>query len=399
VRKEEEYMIIKKADRLTDVKAYYFATKLQEVAMMNADGGIPIINLGIGSPDLLPPKSVIETLQDAANDPLANKYQSYKGLPQLRSAVSNWYAKWFDIKIDPNTEVLPLIGSKEGIMHISMSFLQEGDIALVPNPGYPAYKTCTELTGAKALPYELSQSSDWLPDLKNIAKETNLSKVKIMWINYPHMPTGAKASSAFYHELIPWAKKHKILICSDSPYSFILNDSIVSPLQTAAAKEVCIELISLSKCYNMAGWRVGAIVGNESYINTVMTFKSNMDSGMYRPIQEAAIEAMSQEQDWFDGINAIYKERKEIALKIMDVLDLDYDAESAGMFVWGKMAHNLHTSAQVINDILQGARVFLTPGHIFGSAGEGYIRLSLCNTVENLQEALSRIQNHLKHFA
>jgi len=392
-------MIIKKADRISDVQAYYFATKLQEVATMNADGGIPVINLGIGSPDIMPPPEVIAELKKAADGPLANKYQSYRGLPQLRSTFSSWYKKWFDIEVDSKSEVLPLIGSKEGIMHISMSFLQAGDKVLVPNPGYPAYRMCAKLTGAEAIPYNLSEDHNWLPDLENITDQNDMENIKIMWINYPHMPTGAKATVDFYTKLIPWAKKHEVLICSDNPYAFILNDNPISPLQVAGAEEVCIELISLSKCYNMAGWRVGTLVGAKDYIDTVLTFKSNMDSGMYRPIQEAAAVAMNMGKDWFDSLNKEYRKRKEIAFEIMDILELDYAEEAAGMFVWGKMSNNIQTAADTIDEVLQEARVFLTPGHIFGSAGEGYIRLSLCNTQANLQTALGRIQNLQKSIA
>jgi len=392
-------MIIKKADRISDVKAYYFAAKLQEVATMNADGGIPVINLGIGSPDIMPPKEVIAELQKAATGPLANKYQSYRGLPKLRSTFASWYKQWFDISVESESEVLPLLGSKEGIMHISMSFLQSGDQVLVPNPGYPAYRMCAKIAGAEAVPYNLSAEQNWLPDLDQISEENNMNTVKIMWINYPHMPTGARASIAFYEKLIPWAIKHEVLICSDNPYAFILNENPVSPLQVTEAKKVCIELVSLSKCYNMAGWRVGTLVGGKEYIDTVLTFKSNMDSGMYRPIQEAAAVAMTMGKDWFDSLNKEYKQRKEIAFEIMDLLDLDYDKQTAGMFVWGKMSNNLQTAGEVIDDILKEARVFLTPGRIFGTAGEGYIRLSLCNTQENLLAALQRIRNQQKQIA
>lgn len=389
-------MIIKKAQRVSGVKAYYFATKLQEVAAMNQDGGTPVINLGIGSPDLLPPSEVVALLQSAAALPLANKYQSYKGLGELRGAFAKWYSRWFDVSLDPDTDVLPLIGSKEGIMHISMSFLQSKDKVLVPNPGYPAYRMCAALAGATSVPYELSVEGGWLPDLERIADQVDLEEVKIMWINYPHMPTGAVADLAFYTRLIGWAKKHKILICSDNPYAFILNDDPISPMQVDGAAEVCIELTSMSKCYNMAGWRVGCLAGSKDYIDTVLTYKSNMDSGMYKPVQQAAIMAMDQDESWFQSINEVYLKRKKIASQILDLLELDYDVASAGMFIWGRMNNDLHTSAQFIDDILKEARVFLTPGHIFGTAGEGYIRISLCATEKDLKQAKDRITNYLR---
>ena len=392
-------MIINKASRVSEVKAYYFATKLQEVAAMNMDGSVPVINLGIGSPDLQPPPEVISTLHTAADDPKANKYQSYKGTSQLREAFANWYQKWFGVTLGSDTDILPLMGSKEGIMHISMSFLQSGDRVLVPNPGYPAYRMCAALAGATTIPYELSADKKWLPDLDKISQLPDFHKVKIMWINYPHMPTGAVADLVFYKELVKWAKKHEILICSDNPYAFILNESPASPLQVEGALAVCIELTSLSKCYNMAGWRVGCLAGSKDYIDTVLTYKSNMDSGMYRPIQEAAVAAMNQKADWFEKINATYRQRKQIAMEIMNLLELEYDASAAGMFIWGRLSHDLFTSAEVIDDILHGARVFLTPGHIFGTAGEGYIRISLCATVDELLQAKQRIANHLKHLA
>jgi len=389
-------MIIKKAQRIASTKAYYFATKLQEVAQMNVDGGLPVLNLGIGSPDLPPPASVIEVLQSEASAPLANKYQSYKGLPELRAAYASWYGRHFDVSVDEGSEVLPLMGSKEGIMHISMSFLEEGDAVLYPNPGYPAYKTCTELAGAKAVPYLLSASSEWLPDLEQIAATCDMTKVKLMWINYPHMPTGAMATMTFYRKLVQWARKHEVLICSDNPYAFILNEQPISPLQVQGAKDVCIELTSLSKAYNMAGWRQGALIGAADYVDAVMTFKSNMDSGMYRPAQWAVVEALSHGEEWFATINTEYRKRKVVAGQLMDLLDLQYDADAAGMFLWGRMLHQGTTSAAYIDDILQRARVFLAPGHIFGSQGEGYVRLSLCSPIEQLEEALTRIKSVMK---
>jgi len=392
-------MIIKKASRIADVKSYYFASKLQEVREMNADGGLPVINLGIGNPDLSPPTSVLDKLNKSSKNEYASQYQPYRGVAPLRSAFSKWYKKWYNIDLNDKSEVLPLIGSKEGIMHISMSFIEQGDGVLIPNPGYPAYKMCTKIAGGKALPYDLKIENNWLPDLDEIAIKNDLSEVKLMWINYPHMPTGAKSTKAFYEELIPWAKENKILICSDNPYSFILNDNMISPLQIDGAKEVCVELTSLSKCYNMAGWRVGALIGDKDYVDSVLTFKSNMDSGMFKPIQEAAIEALSLEQSWINTLNKEYQKRKLIVFDICDLLGLEYEKNSAGLFIWGRLPHDLFSAADVIDRILKEARVFITPGHIFGTAGEGYIRVSLCNTESNLKTALDRIHNLQKSIA
>lgn len=384
-------MKIQQAKRLDSVSTYYFARKLAEIAEINAKDSTQIINLGIGSPDLLPPKEVIETLKTSASANDANKYQSYKGLPVLRDAFANWYDRFFNVAINSQGEVLPLMGSKEGIMHISMSLLNPGDEVLVPDPGYPAYRMTAALAGATARPYKLSAENHWLPDLDELRSQ-DLSKVKIMWINYPHMPTGAKADLSFYTSLIDFAKEKDILICHDNPYVFILNDNPISILQVDDARDHCIELISLSKCYNMAGWRIGALIGHENVVNTVLKFKSNMDSGMYKPLQEAAAKALYMDESWMKSLNEIYIRRRKIAQDIMTELGAIFEQSSAGLFVWAKIENSDQAVEEFCDEILYQAKVFITPGHIFGSNGEGYIRISLCSSEEVMCNALERIR-------
>lgn len=383
-------MIISSAKRLDSVSTYYFAKKLKQIAAMNVDGQAHIINLGIGSPDLAAPTPVIETLQKSASEPMASKYQSYTGIVPFRTAFAKWYQRHFNVSLDPSSEVLPLIGSKEGIMHISMAFLNPGDEVLVPNPGYPAYSAVTKLAGGVVKNYDLSVENSWQPDFDALA-QMDLSKVKIMWLNYPHMPTGAKADKDLFERLIKFAKRHEILLCHDNPYAFILNEDTNSLLSVEGAKDVSLELTSLSKCYNMAGWRVGAVVGHSDYLKAILTFKSNMDSGMYLPIQKAAITALESPDSWFDKINSIYRERRILAFEIMDLLGCSYDRSSVGMFVWGRLNTTI-SSDEFSENILQKSRVFITPGHIFGSQGEGFIRISLCSTQEQLSQALDKIK-------
>jgi len=370
-------MNIKPADRLGSVTTYYFAKKLAEIAELNSKNETQIINLGIGSPDLLPPKEVISELKRAADLPDANKYQSYRGLPALRQGFAEWYDRFFDVKINAGENVLPLMGSKDEV--------------LVPNPGYPAYRMTAALAGATTKLYDLRADNDWLPNLEALETE-DLSKVKMMWINYPHMPTGARASIDFYEALVAFAKRNEILICHDNPYAFILNNQPVSILQVEGAVECCIEMVSLSKCYNMAGWRVGAMVGKKSLLDIVLKFKSNMDSGMYKPVQLAATKALTMGQDWMDSLNSIYTKRRKIAYQIMETIGAEYEQDRVGMFVWAKINTDL-TVAEFCDEILYGAQVFVTPGHIFGSNGEGYIRISLCSSEEVLTQALERITN------
>ena len=384
-------MIIKPSDRIGEVKAYYFATKLAEIAEMNARGE-DVLNLGIGSPDLLPPPQVLEKLQSASKGEGANMYQSYKGLPELREAFSYHYKKMMNVDIDASTEVLPLIGSKEGIMHISMSFLNKGDEVLVPNPGYPSYRVTAELAGATTLFYDLIEESNWLPDLSKLEK-LDLRKVKIMWMNYPNMPTGATMDSEALKAVVAFANKHEILLCHDNPYNFILNEEPRSIFNIEGAKDCCLELYSLSKCFNMSGWRVGALLGDKKYVDVVMRFKSNMDSGMYRPIQEAAAVALHLDDDWFSSLNKIYKERRQIVHEIFDLLDCDYNPKSAGLFVWAKAPGYIQDVPAWADDILQEAKVFITPGFIFGSNGEKYVRIALCTNTDELKQAKHRIES------
>ena len=387
------YMIIKPSHRVDKVQTYYFATKLAQIAAMNMQGR-DVINLGIGSPDMKPPAEIIEELKDKSAGKTANKYQSYKGIPELRQAFADWYKRWFDVDLAFDKEVLPLIGSKEGIMHISMSFLNDGDEVLVPNPGYPAYQMATKLAGGVVRNFDLTQQSNWLPDLDALAKE-DLSQVKIMWVNYPNMPTGFKANLGFFKELIDFAKQKEILICHDNPYGFILNDNPSSIMQIEGAKEVAIELNSLSKCFNMAGWRVGVMVGAEAYINAVMKFKSNMDSGMYRPVQFAAVKALSLGENWFAQLNEEYRKRRNKVWQLMDLLKCKYAKDSAGLFVWGLVPEHVVDVEQWIEKILQESNVFITPGFIFGSNGMRYIRISLCSDQDTLDNAIERVSSFL----
>jgi LL-diaminopimelate aminotransferase len=380
--------------RISQVTTYYFATKLAEVDSMNKDGGIPIINLGIGSPDLLPHPIVIETLNKASMQHDANKYQSYKGLPELRQAYSNWYKRFFAVDLDSGTEILPLIGSKEAVMHISMAFLNDGDEVLVPNPGYPSYESCARLAGATPINMPLAAELGWKPDLEALEK-TDLSRVKLMWVNYPNMPTGAIADKTFFEKLVEFGTKHNILICHDNPYAFILTDNPISILSIEGAKNCCIELTSMSKCYNMAGWRIGAVSGAKACIDAILTFKSNMDSGMYKPIQMAAIEALNLDKSWIDNLNAEYKLRQKAAKKIMQLIGCSFDQESASLFVWGKLPQGVTDLNAFSDEILYGARVFLTPGHVFGSEGNNYLRISLCSPVTEMEAAYSRIANFM----
>lgn len=384
-------MIILPSNRLDGVATYYFARKMAEIAALNQDGKAPIINLGIGSPDLLPPANVIHTLNHSLLNVDAHKYQSYKGLNGYRQAISSWYERFFDVRLDPENEILPLMGSKEGIMHISMAFLNVGDQVLVPDPGYPAYSMCAKLAGAEPIMMPLLACNDWKPDLKKL-DEMDHSRVKLMWINYPNMPTGAKADLEFFNELVSFAAKHRILICHDNPYALILNNQPLSIFNAEGSKECALELTSLSKCYNMAGWRVGAVVGAKPYIDTILTFKSNMDSGMFRPIQEAAITALNTSDQWLDDLNNEYLVRKKSALALMHDLGLVSDPNGAGLFVWGKINDESISGQQLSDVLLHQSRVFITPGYIFGSQGHQHMRISLCSPVDEIEAARYRIR-------
>ena len=376
--------MLPQAKRLNDVKEYYFSTKLREVRSL-IDQGKPIINLGIGSPDLAPPATVMDALKNAD----IHGYQSYQGLPELRKAMAVFYKKYYKVDLTFENEVLPLMGSKEGILHISMAFLNEGDQVLIPDPGYPTYASVTKLIQAVPLTYALKEGNNWWPDFEEIEK-SDLSKVKIMWVNYPHMPTGSNASQKLFEELIAFGKKHRILIVNDNPYSFVLNDHPKSILSVSGAKDIAIELNSLSKTFNMAGWRVGMVVGHKTYLDAILKVKSNMDSGMYYGIQKGAVEALGLSSDWFDDMNKVYKERREIIWKICEQLDCTYDRESSGLFVWAKIPSNTN-STELTDHILYDYDVFITPGIVFGSQGEGFIRFSLCVDRSKMIEVLGRL--------
>ena len=381
--------MIETANRLQTVEEYYFSKKLREVNFLITSGK-PIINLGIGSPDLEPPQKVIEAIKEGLLAPNAHKYQSYQGLPELREAMAGFYKERFSVSLSASTEVLPLMGSKEGIMHISMAYLNEGDAVLIPNPGYPTYQSVTKLVGAQPVFYELDAANNWLPDFEAL-EELDLSKVKLMWVNYPHMPTGAQPNIYLFEELVAFAKRHEILIVNDNPYSFILNDAPKSILSVAGAKEVCLELNSLSKTFNMAGWRVGMVVGDSKHINNILKVKSNMDSGMFYGIQKGAIEALKCSDMWFVTLNSVYKQRRDLVWQLADALNCTYDKNAVGLFVWAKLPAGVKAEAY-IDSVLKNNHIFITPGTIFGSKGEGYIRFSLCASNEVLEEAIKRVR-------
>ena len=380
--------MIQKAERLHSVTEYYFSKKLREVAALRKEGKA-IINMAIGSPDLEPPSSIMEALKSTADIEGAHQYQSYQGIPELREAIANFYQKHYQVTLDPNSEILPLMGSKEGIMHISMAFLNKGDGVLIPNPGYPSYASVGSLMQAKVIAYNLNESNNWQPDYQALEKQ-NRSKVKIMWLNYPHMPTGASATKEAFQKVIAFAKKHELLIVHDNPYSFILNDRPQSMLEIEGARERAIELNSLSKTFNMAGWRVGMVVGKASVIKTILQVKSNMDSGMFLGIQKGAIAALQSPDNWFEELNKTYVKRREIVWQIFDVLQCTYNKKSAGLFVWATLPKGKN-SIEFIDRLLHEKQVFIAPGTIFGSNGEGYIRASLCVSEQLLKEVLNRL--------
>ncbi|AYN06199.1 MULTISPECIES: pyridoxal phosphate-dependent aminotransferase [unclassified Flavobacterium] len=380
--------MITTAKRLDVVEEYYFSSKLREVRQLQSEGK-PIINMGIGSPDLNPSKAVIEAIVSAMQDENAHQYQSYQGLPELRKGMADFYQNNYNVALNPTNEILPLMGSKEGIMHISLAFLNEGDHVLIPNPGYPTYTSVTNLVGAVPVYYDLKENTNWEPDFEALEK-LDLSKVKIMWLGYPHMPTGARGSLELFEKLIAFAKKHNILLINDNPYSFVLNDKPMSLLQVEGAKDVALELNSLSKTFNMAGWRVGMVLGNPEIIDAVLKVKSNMDSGMFYGIQKGAIAALNCDESWFEDQNKIYRRRRELTEKLAEKLDCKVYKEGVGLFVWAKLPEGIESSEKFIDQILYEKHIFITPGTIFGSNGEGYIRFSLCVKEEKVQEAIDR---------
>jgi aspartate/methionine/tyrosine aminotransferase len=381
--------------RLEGIGEYYFSQKLREIDELNKQGK-NVINLGIGSPDLPPHADVVKTLQEESAKPNVHAYQSYKGSPVLRKSISDWYKKWYDVELNADTEILPLLGSKEGIMHICMTYLNAGDKVLVPNPGYPTYRSAVKLAGGECVDYDLTSANNWEPDFDALEKQVAAGGVfKLMWINYPQMPTGQLPSAGLFEKIVAFGKKHNILICHDNPYSFILNDNPTSILHVPGAKEVAIELKSLSKSHNMAGWRVGVLCGAKERIDEVLRFKSNMDSGMFLPAQLAAAKALQLPKSWYDEVNAVYKKRREKVFELLDLLQCVYDKNQAGMFVWAKIPATYKTGYEVSDEVLYNTGVFITPGGIFGKAGDGYIRVSLCSPEERFAESIQRIKAFL----
>jgi aspartate/methionine/tyrosine aminotransferase len=381
--------MITTANRLHSVQEYYFSKKLKEVRQLLAEGKA-VINMGVGSPDLPPDAAVVSALQNALFDDKAHEYQSYQGLPELRKGIADFYATHFKVGIDFNTEILPLMGSKEGIMHISLAFLNAGDEVLIPNPGYPTYASVTELVQAKAVCYDLVATNNWQPDFEAL-EQMDLSKVKLMWVSYPHMPTGANGNLELFQKLIAFGKKHAILIVNDNPYSFVLNENPVSILQAEGASGIALELNSLSKTYNMAGWRVGMVLGNATLVDAILKVKSNMDSGMFYGIQKGAIEALKLRKEWFEQQNVIYAKRRNLIFQLAEKLKCTFEKNSVGLFVWAKLPEGI-LSEEFIDKLLLEKHIFITPGTIFGSNGEGYIRFSLCVTEEKIQQAIERLR-------
>lgn len=382
-------LLIRPASRLGEVEEYYFSRKLREIAALRQQG-IDVLNLGIGSPDLPPDAGVIETLAEAAQRPTSHAYQGYTGLPELRRAFAHWYQQYFAVGLDPDTQILPLMGSKEGIMHIAMTYLEAGDEALVPNPGYPAYRAVSQLAGATVREYTLAEDQSWFPDLEALARQ-DLRRVKLMWVNYPNMPTGAMATPDFFARLVAFARQHHILLVNDNPYAFILNDRPLSLLQVPGAMDVALELNSLSKSHNMAGWRMGMVAGRADLISDILRFKSNMDSGMFKPLQLAAIQALQQPPEWYSRLNSIYRSRRRLVFELLDRLGCTYNPAQVGMFVWARIPSRYATGYELSDEVLAKAGVFITPGGIFGGQGERYVRISLCSDEALFAIALQRV--------
>ena len=378
------------AERLSAVSEYYFSRKLKEVAAMNA-AGKDVISLGVGSPDMPPSQACIERLCREAQNPDGHGYMPYVGIPQLREAFASWYRKWYGVELDATKEIQPLIGSKEGILHVTLAFVNPGEQVLVPNPGYPTYTSLSKILGAELVYYDLKEENGWMPDFEAL-RAMDMSRVKLMWTNYPHMPTGAKASMEIYEKLVALAREKNIVIVNDNPYSFILNDRPLSILSVPGAKDCCIEFNSMSKSHNMPGWRVGMLASNADFVQWILKVKSNIDSGMFRATQLAAVTALEAEKDWYEANNANYRERRLVAEEIMRVLDCRFDENQSGMFLWGRIPDTYANVEELTEKILHQARVFIVPGFIFGSNGARYIRISLCCKIERLQQALQRIK-------
>lgn len=390
MQKENKVCSITPADRLGSIQEYYFSKKLKEVAEMNAQG-MNVISLGIGSPDLPPSNETIETLCQHAHQANEHGYQPHIGIPELRQGFANWYKTWYHVELNPKSEIQPLIGSKEGILHISLTFLNPGDGVLIPNPGYPTYSSVSKLVGAKLIYYDLLEDKGWQPDFDQL-EQMDLTGVKMMWTNYPNMPTGGNATPELYARIVDFGRRHNILICNDNPYSFILNEHPLSILSVPGAKEVCIELNSMSKAHNMPGWRMAMLASNAQFVQWILKVNSNIESGQFKPMQYAAAKALQADKAWYDGMNKVYRSRRDLAGQIMEALGCTYDKSQVGMFLWGRIPEQAESAEAVANKVLYDAKVFLTPGFIFGSRGERYIRISLCCKNEALQEALNRIK-------
>lgn len=380
---------IEPAQRVKDTKEYYFSRKLKEIARMQADGA-DIISLGIGGPDRMPSPEAIDTLCEAARRPDSHSYQSYIGIPELRRAYAKWYKDRYGVVLNPDTEILPMIGSKEGILHISMAFLNPGDGVLVPDPGYPTYSSVSGLVGADIFKYSLKPHNGWQPDFEEL-ESLPLHKIKLMWINYPHMPTGARAVPEVLEKIIDFGKRHGIVIAHDNPYSFILNPHPTSLLRIDGAKDIVIELNSLSKSHNMAGWRLGMAASNPEFISWILKVKSNIDSGQFKPVMLAAAKALEAGDDWYAEVNRGYAERRHVAERIMEALGCSFDPQQVGLFLWGRIPDSAGSSEAFADKILYDHHVFITPGFIFGKEGERYVRISLCAPVEKMQAALHRL--------
>ena len=391
MQKENKVCKITPADRVGSIQEYYFSKKLKEVAEMNAQGK-NVISLGIGSPDLPPSEETIETLCTHAHQANEHGYQPHVGIPELRQGFADWYKKWYGVELDPKSEIQPLIGSKEGILHISLAFLNPGDGVLIPNPGYPTYSSVSKLVGAKLIYYDLLEDKGWQPDFDAL-EQMDLSGVKMMWTNYPNMPTGGNATPELDERIVDFGRRHGILICNDNPYSFILNEHPLSILAVPGAKESCIELNSMSKAHNMPGWRMAMLASNAQFVQWVLKVNSNIESGQFKPMQYAAAKALRADKSWYDGMNKVYRSRRDLAGQIMQALGCTYDEQQVGMFLWGRIPDSAASAEAIANKVLYEARVFLTPGFIFGSRGERYIRISLCCKNEALQEALNRVKS------
>lgn len=390
MQKENQTYNITPAERLSGVSEYYFSKKLKEVAQMNAEGK-DVISLGVGSPDLPPSAEAIETLCTDAHKANTHGYQPYVGIPELRKAFAEWYKKWYGVELNPTNEVQPLIGSKEGILHITLAFVNPGEQVLVPNPGYPTYTSLSKLLGAEVINYNLKEENGWMPNFDEL-EQMDLSRVKLMWTNYPNMPTGANATPELYKQLVDFAKRKGIVIVNDNPYSFILNNHPLSILSVPGAKECCIELNSMSKSHNMPGWRIGMLATNATFVEWILKVKSNIDSGMFRSMQLAAAKALEADDSWYEGNNTNYRLRRNLAGQIMEELGCRYDEKQVGMFLWGRIPDECANVEELTEEVLHKARVFLTPGFIFGSNGARYIRISLCCNEARLEEALLRIK-------